>query len=32
MHSTKIISVQAQSLISDFISSLSQEGDLHTKH
>ena len=31
MHSTKIISVQAQSLISDFISSLSQEGDLHTK-
>lgn len=31
MHSTKIISIQATSLISDFISSLSQEGDLHTK-
>ncbi|MFZ7936417.1 tyrosine-type recombinase/integrase [Bacillus thuringiensis] len=31
MHSTKTISIQAQSLISDFISSLSQEGDLHTK-
>ncbi|WP_144489585.1 tyrosine-type recombinase/integrase [Bacillus thuringiensis] len=31
MHSTKTISIQATSLISDFISSLSQEGDLHTK-
>lgn len=31
MSSTKTISIQATSLISDFISSLSQEGDLHTK-
>lgn len=31
MRSTKIISIQATSLISDFISSLSQEGDLHIK-
>ncbi len=29
--SAKTISIQAQSLISDFISSLSQEGELHTK-
>lgn len=31
MHSNKMISIQAQSCIFDFISSLSQEGDLHTK-
>ncbi|MGR5970138.1 phage integrase N-terminal SAM-like domain-containing protein [Bacillus paranthracis] len=31
MHSIKTISIQATSLIDDFISSLSQEGDLPTK-